>query len=256
MGDRFGIAKSTVFHCVRRVGGALLSLAPLFISWPDEGRARIIIDGFQKKNFPGVLGAIDGSHIEITAPKDHPASYINRKGFHSVLLQAVCDHEMRFLHCHAGEVGSMHDARVLRRSEVQEMLNVDHFPFGSHLIGDAAYPIGPHLITPYRDNGHLSPKQKLFNTHLSGARCTIERAFGRLKTRFRRLYRLETRRPDIIVTIIMMACILHNVCLMWGDTIPMADKDVKQDERSRAEVSCALTKSLGKEKRERIANAL
>lgn len=101
-----------------------------------------------------------------------------------MLLQAVCDNEMRFLHCYAGEPGCMHDARVLPRSEVQEMLVPEHFPLGSHLVGDAAYPIGPHLMVPYRDNGHLSTKQTRFNGHLSAARCTIERAFGLLNGRF------------------------------------------------------------------------
>jgi len=37
--------------------------------------------------FPKVIGAIDGTHIKITAPKVNPESYVNRKGFHSIQLQ-------------------------------------------------------------------------------------------------------------------------------------------------------------------------
>lgn len=259
VGDRFGVAKSTVFNCVRRVGSALLDMARLFVAWPSNCHdALSIILGFQgKSRFPKVLGAIDGSHIEITAPKENASSYINRKGFHSVVLQAVCDHEMRFLHCSVGEAGSVHDARVLRRSEVYGMLNSDHFPLDSHLVGDAAYPIGPYLMTPYRDNGHLTAKESRYNVQLSKARVTIERAFGLLKGRFRRLFRVETRRPDIIVTIIIVACIFHNACLMWGDTFeepPVADR---QDETSVPEDETpANVRRVGIQKREEIANAL
>jgi len=36
-----------------------------------------------------VIGAIDGTHIKIAAPKLDPDAYINRKGYHSIQLQ-VC----------------------------------------------------------------------------------------------------------------------------------------------------------------------
>jgi DDE superfamily endonuclease len=75
----------------------------------------------------GVIGCIDGSHIPIRAPHDSPSSYVNRRGFHSILLQAVCDHELRFLDCYAGEVGSIHDACMLHRSDFMEKLNNDAF---------------------------------------------------------------------------------------------------------------------------------
>jgi len=35
-------------------------------------------------SFPGVIGAIDGTHINIPAPKENPESYINRKGHYSI----------------------------------------------------------------------------------------------------------------------------------------------------------------------------
>lgn len=60
----------------------------------------------------GVIGAIDGSHIRIVAPKENHNSYINRKSYHSVLLQGVCDHRMLFIDVYAGEVGSIHDMTV------------------------------------------------------------------------------------------------------------------------------------------------
>src|SRR5690348_12416673 len=67
---------------------------------------------------PGAIGAIDGSFIEIPAPKVDQESYCNRKKFHSIILQGVCDPDMKFLDCNIGWPGSVHDSRVLRNSNI------------------------------------------------------------------------------------------------------------------------------------------
>ena len=43
----------------------------------------------QADGLPDVIGAIDGCHIPIKAPRENDSEYINRKGFHSLQLQAV-----------------------------------------------------------------------------------------------------------------------------------------------------------------------
>ena len=35
--------------------------------------------------------AIDGTHIPILAPRENHTEYVNRKGFHSIIMQAVTD---------------------------------------------------------------------------------------------------------------------------------------------------------------------
>ncbi|KAK9873258.1 hypothetical protein WA026_021747 [Henosepilachna vigintioctopunctata] len=68
-------------------------------------------------------------HINIPAPREHPECYVNRRGHHSIQLQAISDAQCKFIHCYAGNVGSVHDARVLRLSEVNDYLNDEHkFP--------------------------------------------------------------------------------------------------------------------------------
>lgn len=39
--------------------------------------------------FPQTIGAIDGTHINIPAPKENPEAYINRKGHHSIQAQVI-----------------------------------------------------------------------------------------------------------------------------------------------------------------------
>ena len=37
----------------------------------------------------GVIGCIDSSHISVKAPRYSPTSYVNRKGFHSIIADAA-----------------------------------------------------------------------------------------------------------------------------------------------------------------------
>jgi len=84
-------------------------------------------------------------------------------------VQVVCDSCGLFTHCYAGHVSSVHDARVLRNSPMVDFLQLfeTYFPDNSHIIGDAAYGTHPHVMVPFRDNGHLTNAQKNFNYCLS-----------------------------------------------------------------------------------------
>lgn len=86
--------------------------------------------------------------------------------------------------------GRMHDARVFRNSELyREMTNeqIPLLPPQLHLIKDAAYPLLPNLMTPFKDTSHLTREQIIYNTKFSSIRSVIERAFGLLKLKMRRL---------------------------------------------------------------------
>ena len=41
-------------------------------------------------------GAINGSHVPVTPPALNHTDYYNRKGWYSVLIQAVVDHKYLF----------------------------------------------------------------------------------------------------------------------------------------------------------------
>ncbi|XP_071579491.1 putative nuclease HARBI1 [Temnothorax nylanderi] len=165
---------------------SLRSISDRF-NWPTNERVNEIWAGFENNSgFPKIIGAIDGTHVTIPAPTDNPEEYV--KGRHSIQLQAICDHTCQFIHCYVGHVGSVHDQRVFRLSEVQSYLgDVSKFPEESHLIGDLAYKLHENLLIPYRDNGHLTERQRNYNFVHSSARMAIERTFGLLKGRFRSL---------------------------------------------------------------------
>ena len=90
IGKLFGVAKSTVCKCTRRVSQALFDLRKDIIKWPDLDRQQEISESLETTSkVPNVISFIDGTHIRLTQCPH--ADYINRKGFTSVNVQIVAD---------------------------------------------------------------------------------------------------------------------------------------------------------------------
>ena len=144
IGDRFNVTISTVHKTVRRVSNALLRCLMLkTITWPTGSRVNTIVSTFKRMaGFVKDIGAIDRSHIPIQGQGEHNEAYINRKEFPSVVLQAVCDHELNFTDCFVGWPGSVHDARVFKNSPLCNSIQnnpFEIFPNGTHLL-DVSLP--------------------------------------------------------------------------------------------------------------------
>ena len=84
-----------------------------------EATTRQTIQEFQDiRHFPQVVGALDRSHIPIRALKEDSKEYVNRKSFHSIVLQGVAGANGKFLHVSTWLWRKYHDARVLRMSSL------------------------------------------------------------------------------------------------------------------------------------------
>nr|XP_012224230.1 PREDICTED: putative nuclease HARBI1 [Linepithema humile] len=221
--DRFGVSKDTVWKCVFEIAMLLTEDVHRYIKWPELREMATFEKEFrQLHGFPGVIGAIDGSHIAISAPIENPENYINRKGYHSIILQGICDYKLKFIDVFTGMCGSVHDARVWRLSDIGTLIAQDenrYFQNQYHLLADSAYPLSNYILTPYRDNGHLTNVQRRFNTKLSKTRVVIERAFGTLKGRFRKLRYIYMYNTEMIPLVILTCCILHNICIENEDAL-------------------------------------
>ena len=62
--------------------------------------------------FPMCAGAIDGAHISFLARTKNHVECVNRKGIHSIIMQAVTDCSYLYRDVEIGWPGSVHDARV------------------------------------------------------------------------------------------------------------------------------------------------
>ena len=120
VGLTFGISRCTAMNVKDEFCTALLRRANDFMKFPKtEAKTRQSIQEFQDiRRFPQVVGVLDGSHIPIRALKEDSNEYVNRKSFHSIVLQGVAGANGKFLHVSTGYGGSIHDARVLRMSSL------------------------------------------------------------------------------------------------------------------------------------------
>jgi len=135
-------------------------------------------------------------------------------------LQCVVDDKMLITNAYTGWPGCTHDARVLRNSSLYHRAETGElFLENHHILGDSAYPLRNWLLTPFKNFGNLTPQQLRFNKRLSSVRQSVERAFGHLKGRFRRLREIPLHSIRDICQLIYAACILHNFCILHDEDV-------------------------------------
>ncbi|XP_033724492.1 putative nuclease HARBI1 [Pecten maximus] len=86
--------KSTVSRCVHTVCGKLACYVSQVVKRPTAEECQKGKGTFFA-GFPSVIGAVDGTHIRIQAPHQDEPSYVNRKGYHSINVQGVCDADVK-----------------------------------------------------------------------------------------------------------------------------------------------------------------
>lgn len=154
VGQDFHVALSqaSVSRCLDVVTDAIVSnLLNTYIKFPMTDATKLEVKrGFMDKfHIPGIIGAIDCTHVAIVAPPTEDqvtpgVVYINRKGYHSINVQIVCikrkhsytsmynmlklvyiqicDSQLRILNADARFPGSTHDAAIWSVSNVRRHL--------------------------------------------------------------------------------------------------------------------------------------
>uniref|UniRef100_A0A3Q3K9V7 Putative nuclease HARBI1 n=1 Tax=Monopterus albus TaxID=43700 RepID=A0A3Q3K9V7_MONAL len=206
MGDTIGISQASMSRCVSNVTRALVEKAPQFITFNRDPSSREqSFHEFQRvAGFPGVLGVLDCVQVAIKAPNSEDSSYVNKKGFHSVGCQLVCNAQGLLLSAETHWPGGLKDADVLERSalckqlqdteegwllgetrilevkseKVQQMLQRSFC-----LLGDRRYPLKKWLMTPV--NCPESPAEFQYNVAHTATHEIVDRAFRAIQTRFK-----------------------------------------------------------------------
>lgn len=89
---------------------------------------------------PNIVGIVDGTHTAINRPVDSQQLYFNRKKYHSLNHQLICDGYRRIIDCSLSHPGSFHDGRIWRRSSIKHRLDM-----GQVLQEPGMYWNGQHL---------------------------------------------------------------------------------------------------------------
>ena len=102
---------------------------------------------YEIANFPGVLGAIDCTHVAIQSPGGEYAElYRNRKGYFSINVQAICNSCLEFTNIVARWSGSSHDVTIFGNSRICAQFESGEIT--GILLGDGGYGCKKYLLTP------------------------------------------------------------------------------------------------------------
>ncbi|XP_061586279.1 putative nuclease HARBI1 [Cololabis saira] len=227
IGDAEHIGKATACRAVRKVCLALKRLLHAFVVFPGHKALRANKEEFHRiAGLPNVIGCIDGTHIPITAPSINEGDYVNRKSFHSINVQIMCDAAHMITNVEAKWPGSVHDSRIYRKCTLSNRFA--HGEFDGYLLGDRGYPCMPSLLTPYPDP-EPGPQQR-FNVAHCRTRARVEMTLGILKSRFQCLRRLRVS-PERACDIIVACVVLHNIALIRGEQHPAIQMDDPEEDQ-------------------------
>jgi len=222
-----GISHTEVYRCVWRVVNAVNNCPQLKIQFPaDHAVQKAIAHCFRKKSKVGIdkcCGAIDGMLVWIEKPyldecdfaQTGPKKFFcGRKKKFGMNMQAVCDHEGRFLDVCIGHPASTSDYLCFATSPLKTKLDKRGFlADGLCLFGDNAYTNTFYMATPFK-NVKSGPKDD-YNYFHSSLRIKIECAFGMLVSRWGIMRRPMPAQFGLLKTnaLVMSLCRLHNYCI-------------------------------------------
>ena len=120
VGDRVGISQPSISRILPPVLDGLIKLAPQYIKFPYTAAEQIPIKRglYSIAGLPNTIGAIDCTHVRIKAPSPDPFPCLNRKRYHSINVQVICDADNQLLNVVARYPGGAHDSFILQNSSV------------------------------------------------------------------------------------------------------------------------------------------
>lgn len=149
--------------------------------------------------------------------------FFNRKKYAALILQAVVDPNLRFMDVDICVPSGLGDWNAFKASAIYQAHRAGDCPIppGRFLLADAGYYSHELLVTPYSRMRTRDPRQLNFNFLHARARSRVECAFGVLKMRFPRLSNDHALSVslDFVPSIVLAACILHNICRENSDTL-------------------------------------
>lgn len=214
------MSQQSLSRAIKAVTNAIVNIfGDVWVQFPstDIQKNSIKQKFMQTRHFPGVIGVVDGTHIEIIRPSEEEHAYLNRKGYHSKNVQIICDSDLRILNINASYGGSTHDAYIWRHSVARQALETsfNNGDRNSWLLGDSGYPLEPWLLTPIENAAPETPEFWYTQAHIQ-TRNAIERCIGVLKGRFQSLNHILRYSPTQAGNFVNCCAILHNLCTAAG----------------------------------------
>lgn len=126
--------------------------------------------------------------MQLQAPPHSGSEFYNHKGFHSIVLMALCNANYLFTLVDIGDSGHNSDGGIFAnctfgKKFLNEEMNTppdEQLPNSSvtvpyHIVGDAAFPLKKNIMRPFPGK-NLNHEEKVFNYRLS--RCRLMQCTG------------------------------------------------------------------------------
>ncbi|PWA17834.1 hypothetical protein CCH79_00008097 [Gambusia affinis] len=267
---RFQLEKGNIHRIFFSFCERINTLADEQIRWPLGEEAAealfpfsgLVVDNQQDegRSLPRVLGVLGHTQIPIRLPAGKhdlerlgPAEKRIKMAAHPdrwLHLELVCSRRGQFLHCRVSSGSDSDRGRILTDRLKQ---NPQLMPPGSCLVARTGYPLSARILTPY--TGSCGPKQEVFNRTL-GEHCRIlDWSIGSLKARFKRLSYLDIGNYDRARTVVLTACVLHNVFLRMGQELRL-DSEMENIRTAEEEEKDGEEDEEGVQRREAVADLL
>jgi hypothetical protein len=113
IGDAHGVSKISVSRTNHLIAKNIAENIGLYIQFPmtNTERQSVMFNFYDIKEFPPVLGEVDGTLIPIKAPSIDEHLYVCRRGFRALNVQGVCDANNVFTNIVAHYAGSTRDVK-------------------------------------------------------------------------------------------------------------------------------------------------
>ncbi|CAH2016404.1 unnamed protein product [Acanthoscelides obtectus] len=113
-----------------------------FLQFPKttEEWKKIALDFQERWDFPHCLGAMDGKHVQITAPVGSGSYYFNYKKTSSIVLMGIANANYEFIYCDVGTNGRVSDGGVIENTKFMKYLAANKFCHHQRQL----YPVNQH----------------------------------------------------------------------------------------------------------------
>ena len=147
----FRIGNGTAELFRSRAVVALNSLQDRVMCWPDEDERKSISMDIQSTSLlPNCVGLMDVTLLPLEfRPKIYSETYFTQKGHYALNMLVLCDSKAGITHYVVGWLGSVHDNRLWRNSDLH--LNTEkYFKSSQYLLKDSAFTPNGHLISAFK----------------------------------------------------------------------------------------------------------
>lgn len=133
----------------------------------------------QVPEFTETFTAIDCTEVEVWRYLDHHGGYSGKKKAFTLKYQLIVGAITGTIHhVYGPEIGSVHDAEILSRSQMDNWF----YKHNEYALGDRGYEGCLNIVSPIKNFGDpLSPAEERYNTNIGHYRNIVERVFGSLK---------------------------------------------------------------------------